>query len=526
MLIVGDLSGIQDYLFDIADQQGGQSRSLRARSFFLQIVTEIAILRLLQAADWQLDHIVLRAAGKFVLQGPPLDSHRQQQVLTEHRKMVEWLRIQTGARIRLSIAFGDAQGTLPEQYRNVMSRLQQEKLRPLSASAVGQNGWQPDALVLPSIAPPCVSCRRQKASAVSEIDADGKSLALCSACAMYRKMGRELLIKNWVMLHSSPVDAFDILGNGVSFHAETPSLTPDSLGLLSLCGQKFPGPASVPVLIRRLARHIPVENHIPVDFDEIAGRSRGAPYLGILKMDVDSLGQAVYRLLENAADLGPLQTFSERLDSFFADRLDKEMGKSEWESIYTVFSGGDDLLLIGPWDVMFSFASHVCTLFRQAFHDHAELTISGSMAIVPRKTPIHRAVEQAEHLLDAAKQAGRNRFAAFGQVWEWQYHAAIQFAANCLIQWAEGSVAERGWLQTLLRMTERQEKEPLTAARLAYHVERNYPRPDTLEPEKRALRQWIDHRVRDFDHPKSTETRYLSAILRYALTATRKGETQ
>jgi CRISPR-associated protein Csm1 len=240
-------------------------------------------------------------------------------------------------------------------------------------------------------------------------------------------------------------------------------------------------------------------------------------------MDADSLGTVVHSLLENATDLKPLQNFSERLDNFFAQTLDKEMEKPEWDSIYTVFSGGDDLLLVGSWNILFSFALHVRTLFQRTFYDQ-KMTISGGMAIVSRKTPIYRAVEQAEHLLESAKQAGRDRFAAFGQVWEWKHHESIRFAANNLTDWVKGNTAERGWLQTLLQMTERQATEPLTAARLAYHVERNYPPVHDNNPQKQALRGWTDHRIRDFDRPDSTDTHYLSAILRYALTATRKGE--
>ncbi len=524
MLIVGDLSGIQDYLFDIADQKGGQSRSLRARSFFLQAITEIAALRLLHAAEWAPNQSVLRAAGKFVLQGPSLNDHYRQRVLSEHHNMTAWLAEQTGIRVRMSVVLEDTPGELPIHYHRAMRRLQQEKLRPLSSTAIKENGWNHSALVLPSIAPPCIFCHRQKATH-HETDADGNSLALCPACAMFRNIGRELPFSNWMTLHSAPeAAAYDILRSGVSFHPTPPSPTPDMIGLFSLSGQEFPERTSVPILKRKLARHIPVEGHFPLDFDQIAAKSQGANYLGVLKMDADSLGKVVHSLLENAADLEPLQSLSERLDDFFALSLDNEMKKPVWESIYTVFSGGDDLLLVGPWNVLFSFALHVRTLFQRAFHDHG-MSISGGMAIVSRKTPIYRAVEQAEHLLESAKHAGRDRFAAFGQVWEWKHQEGILFAANNLKGWIEGNTAERGWLQTLLRMTERQTTEPLTAARLSYHVERNYPRLTDNDPNKHALRKWIDYRVKDFDNPTTPETRYLPAILRYALIATRKGET-
>jgi hypothetical protein len=35
MIILGDISGIQNYLFDVAEEGGGQARRLRARSFLV-----------------------------------------------------------------------------------------------------------------------------------------------------------------------------------------------------------------------------------------------------------------------------------------------------------------------------------------------------------------------------------------------------------------------------------------------------------------------------------------------------------
>jgi CRISPR-associated protein Csm1 len=45
MIVLGDISGIQNYLFDVADAGGwGQARRLRARSFYIQVLAEAAAL--------------------------------------------------------------------------------------------------------------------------------------------------------------------------------------------------------------------------------------------------------------------------------------------------------------------------------------------------------------------------------------------------------------------------------------------------------------------------------------------------
>ena len=45
MIVLGDVSGIQRYLFDVAETGGGQARRLRARSFLVQALVERAALQ-------------------------------------------------------------------------------------------------------------------------------------------------------------------------------------------------------------------------------------------------------------------------------------------------------------------------------------------------------------------------------------------------------------------------------------------------------------------------------------------------
>jgi hypothetical protein len=84
----------------------------------------------------------------------------------------------------------------------------------------------------------------------------------------------------------------------------------------------------------------------------------------------------------------------------------------------------------------------------------------------------------------------------------------------------EGDVAQRGWLQTLMRLIEQRASEPAAEARLAYHIARNYPRADSRDAQQAALRGWADQLARDFQTQRRVESRYLRAIVQYALTAT------
>lgn len=51
MIIYGDISGIQAFVFDIAEEGGGQAQRLRARSFMVQLIAEVASIRVLNALN-------------------------------------------------------------------------------------------------------------------------------------------------------------------------------------------------------------------------------------------------------------------------------------------------------------------------------------------------------------------------------------------------------------------------------------------------------------------------------------------
>lgn len=69
MLIIGKISGIQDFLFDVAAEGGAQAKRLRARSFFIQVLTETQTIRTAQAFGLNIKQsLVFCNAGKFVLE--------------------------------------------------------------------------------------------------------------------------------------------------------------------------------------------------------------------------------------------------------------------------------------------------------------------------------------------------------------------------------------------------------------------------------------------------------------------------
>ncbi|HUI08289.1 MAG TPA: type III-A CRISPR-associated protein Cas10/Csm1 [Verrucomicrobiae bacterium] len=530
MIVAGAISGIQEYLFDVADEGGGQARRLRARSFFIQLLAEAASLRAMSALGWSRAGVrsLLSGAGKFVLSGPIVDQASQKLRVAE-QAMSRWLLQQLRGELRLSLGWSEM-GDEVIAYSEAMGMLQKAKSRGWSSVAITANGWDPSALVLPPLDQPCSLCAHQTAEYDEYDQETSQTKRVCRRCTQDRALGQMLPRARWLTISDSPdQDELDLFGLGAALSSdETVPLTRRTVTVTNLVRPDVILVGCPPdiFLPRQLMSYIPVQNQQPIMFVDLARKARGDCLLGVLKADADSLGLKINRLLQHATSLQPVASLSGRLDRFFTGRLKQELeagANQRFRLIYTVFAGGDDLLLVGPWDVMLDFAGRVNELFQAEFSDLG-LSISGGLAIMKPKRPIKHAVAEASRLLDEAKQvivhgevSAKDQLAAFGEIWKWKHHAAILQSAMRLADWVANRDAERGWLHTWLKLTEASraaQPDSIAISRLAAHIARNCRRGS-------AIREWAESLVEDFDDTHRVETRYLPGILRYALTATR-----
>lgn len=499
MLVVGDLSGIQEFLFDVRASGGNQAACLRFRSFRIQVIAECLARKFLWACGLGEKRLLFVAAGKFVIDadGTAASPKVISQVNVEAQN---WLLENTHGRLRLAVAAEGSDSSNVDRYHLAMAALQRSKLRAWSVAVTGT--WTAVAL---STGTPWDAERD------SERDKEQGRLFL----------GANVLTLAPVADQSHDPRAIAGIVPTLRHHVDSPS---NDL---------------VEIDLEQFSRHIPREaDGSPTEFIALAGKSRGNPMLGVFKADADSLGVAIRRRLAGAADLSPLESFSKKLGQFFGVHLDKMMSApgSRWSKLYMVFSGGDDLLLVGPWDLVLDFAAHVQREFSGAFSDE-QLTLSAGMALIKPKFPIRLAAMKAEDLLEQAKSqpafgamAARDQFAGLGGCWKWSDHVRIIDAGKRLAYWTELGKArggiERAWLHTLLELAllQRRLADPrsphvipaMATSRLAYHVSRNWPK-------KGPARQWIDAILKDFDRISSTRDPimlHLTSIIRYAMLAT------
>jgi len=180
-------------------------------------------------------------------------------------------------------------------------------------------------------------------------------------------------------------------------------------------------------------------------WDPVKKTCLGIEALGVLKADVDHLGMLFgCGLPDDRFTVSRLATVSRQLNNFFALYIPYELSRSEhFFDVYTVFAGGDDLFLIGPWNEMGNLALMLRKRFRDFVCENPQLTFSAGIAVHKPNTPVDRMAETSEHALKEAKKQGRNRITMFGQTMTWGDFDTVMDFRNRMRTWlAENYVSD------------------------------------------------------------------------------------
>lgn len=183
------------------------------------------------------------------------------------------------------------------------------------------------------------------------------------------------------------------------------------------------------------------------DFEEIAQCANGIPRLGVLRMDVDNLGEIFskglshYRNREGEPErfhsLARITTLSSQLAAFFTDILPRLIEQHpDWSSRVTVvYAGGDDLFLLGAWDALPDVALSIHENFKEYCCHNPTFSISGGIAVTGGRFPIYKSAEMAgtaeqaakdhETVFDGRSPQKKNSFTFLDTPMNWQEFATV-----------------------------------------------------------------------------------------------------
>lgn len=417
LVVGGDVSGIQDFIYTITSK--GALKYLRARSAFLELLVEDVVEEIVERLGLTRANIIYSGGGKFYILAPNTDKAKE-----EIRKILEklnrWLFEKFPGKLYFAIDYIEVSGEELEKFelngKNLWEvlddRIKIRKLRKFLEEL------RDGKLVIEEIGEECVICKAPRAFVEHEAG------NVCDPCAKFWVMGKELPeIEGFVRtkedvaegtFYEMPFSKIFALRSGAKVPKGSKVLVKNSFKIYS-------GATSIPYYVCDFL--VRKEDGDVMDFDDLAKTAKGSEKIGVLRMDVDDLGKIFScGLRGKEGTFSRVATLSRFLNNFFknvlrsllegklnehlSENLPKLSTRSGKRKVVVVYSGGDDLFVVGAWDQVFEVAFEIWDLFRKYVGYNPNITISAGIGIFSSKYPLYRMARVTGDREEWAKEEG------------------------------------------------------------------------------------------------------------------------
>lgn len=505
LLIGGDISGVQNFIYTLSSKKAAQT--LRGRSFYLQLLTEAIMRYVMRNLDLPATNVIYSGGGHFYLIAPlsaedGIENLRQEitKTLLDYHGASLYLALGTTRVPASGFRVGQFSSHWARMHQSVALAKQQrytelgDELYTMVFQIKEHGGNQEDT---------CSVCGEER-KGTSQLDEEDRICPMCSS--FVDNFGVKLPYNKFIALHfgesqrdgqGSGLDVLRAFGMGVQWLEDADATF--SLDATNMKGviwalddavswlQGFGVPMTnwLHYTVRRTpsvsnreeAEEInkeltkaerqedPARQKNPKTFTHLQAQAHGIKRLGVLRMDVDNLGdifiQGFHIGERDISTLGRLSTLSFQLSLFFEGWVKKLCQEGEREGkIYAVYAGGDDVFLIGPWDLMPELAHQIQMEFKRFAADHPAAHLSAGMSFIRGKYPVYQAAEDAKNALDMAKDLkGKNAFGFLGQPWRWDDFERLKEKAESIDAIVRQGAEQRGpnaIIQILRQLAEQQ----------------------------------------------------------------------
>lgn len=475
LIINGDLSGIQKFIYRVSSPskaQKGMSKRLRGRSLYLTLIIESICEKIISDLNLDSTNILFCGGGRFTIIAPNIkEAHDEIANIDElvNKHFID----KFNAELYLILAKKEASLIDLNDFGSLLSKLssditenkrhkfynQIEDLFVLQESTkkhlchvcgneIDEEGF-------------CSEC--EKHSSLGRKVSNAKYLIVSQSS---KKSEFNLLGKNYIFLRTKK-DAMGFIKKHPDDDCIVYTLNDtDFLDLAQAVNND-----NVSFDFKFIGNNVPNLDGSPLYFEHLASLSKGANKLGVLKMDVDNLGKIFSQGFEkdnNDSNIYRISSLSFYLDLFFSGMINQivnkfkvysecgdykdyfekdtknlifnenediftkkvyipkkdfeipeELDKYSTSTIYINYSGGDDLLVLGPYDDIIEFALEFRTKFKEWTTCNSSINISAGISLFNSKFPIGKAAIIADDCLEQSKECGKDKITIFGQTLSW-----------------------------------------------------------------------------------------------------------
>lgn len=553
LLISGDISGIQDFIYTIPSK--GALKTLRGRSLYIDLLLEEFIDEYLEQIGLSRENVLYSGGGHFYILAPNIENTKKA-IDKLQAKMNRWLMENIGINLYLAIGTAEcsannlmkseAQGNL---FATVNKKLKDDKTIRYSK----------DEDFLEHI----FNVEKEEDTAKKECNIchnlvdklwkyNSDEEIACEFCLNLYKLGQDILTQDLVFVISE-----EKIDGGIKIFGKDKDLYMYAVNIEDI--DMFKGK-----ILRIYSKNNLLENDLAIrlyladysaknendevmTFDDLAKSScktdKGIKRLGVLRLDVDDLGIAFssgfvsdkdkiednlrYATLSRYADL------SKDISMFFKVAINKicagdltgcvdfeerafnifGIAKVQKRKVNIIYAGGDDLFLVGAWDEVLEVAIDINRAFKQ--FTNGKLTLSAGMAMFSSTYPISKMAEIAGLLVQMSKnRKDKNSIALFGM--ETNLKANGQLECKHIYTWTDFEMkvckekmnyllarlsfdgdkfnklsVGKSLIYRLMDLIQLADEDKLNIARFAYVLARMQPKQDKDEQKRKVYEDFV-----------------------------------
>lgn len=179
--------------------------------------------------------------------------------------------------------------------------------------------------------------------------------------------------------------------------------------------------------------------------------------LGVLRMDVDNLGSIFQSgIAPVRATLSRYAALSRSFDFFFSGYLNTIWREADPDKSFIVYSGGDDVFIVGSWDVTIRLAERIKVDFKEFSCNNPAFSISGGIAIIQPKYPIMKGADESDGEEKNAKKhccvgADKNSLSFMDLALNWDYeYSTVCSLKDSMVRLIDNGVMPKSFISKLM----------------------------------------------------------------------------
>lgn len=491
LLMSMDISGIQSFLYTVGSDN--VLKMLRAKSFYLEILLEHIVDELLERTELSRANLIYSGGGHayLLLANTP---KTLETVETFKNELNRWFisRFKTDLYVATGIAECSAndlmnkpEGSYEALFKEIGRTISESKASRYTAEEIVElNGRRSKQY-------------ERECKVCGELDSLTED-NLCSMCASFVAASSDILEKDFATILKEneegrcmalPFEKFMLLEPEENVKRRIKE-NPDSYVRCYSKNRMFTG--------YNVATKLWVGNYHKGDsFRDFVANAEGIKRIGVLRADVDNLGQAfVSGFDKKYTSLSRTATFSRKMSLFFKLHINDILRNGKYtfdgtreepvaRNVAIIYSGGDDVFLIGAWNDVVCAAIDINESLQR--FTQGTLKISAGIGIYPKKYPAGALALQTGELEDMAKHLnGKNAIAIFGEesVYKWDTFVGSVLGEKFRLikKYFDGNEDKGASAMYKMLGYIRNRGEKISLARFAYMLGR-------MEPDKKAAEE-------------------------------------